>query len=80
MFQAEQKPDREFTVLGTLKDDAAEAEEDEVFDQFKKRAAKMGGDAIIIHPKKDSGMEIQPFGFGKINKTFLYTVDVIRFR
>src|SRR5688572_26317731 len=66
VFQAGSTPTQKFTVLRTLKDDAGEDEEDEVTAQFQKQAAKLGGDAIIFKEKKASGMEVVPFGFGKI--------------
>ena len=79
VFQEGTAPERQFTVLGTLKDDAREEEEEEVTEQFKKKARKMGGDAIVFKPKKESGFEGQPFSF-KVAKTYLYTVDVIKFQ
>jgi len=79
VYQAANPPTQKYIVIRTLKDDAAEVEEDEVTEKFIKDARKLGGDAIIFHEKKPSGMEVEPFGFGKINNTFLYRVDVIRF-
>ena len=79
VFQEGTQPDKQFTVLGTLKDDAREEEETEITEEFKKKARKMGGDAIVFKSRKDSGFEGQPFSF-KVNKTFLYTVDVIKYQ
>lgn len=80
VFQADAPPSRQYTVIGTLKDDATEPEEDEITVEFKKKALKMGGDAIVFKPKKESGLEMKPFSFGKLDKTYIYTVDVIRFQ
>src|SRR5687768_7971537 len=80
VFQVGESPIQQYTVLGTLKDDAAEHEEDEITEEFKKKARKMGGDAIIFRSKKQSGMEVKPFSFGKLDITYLYTVDVLRFQ
>ena len=79
VFPAGSGPSQKFLVLRTLKDDAGEDEEDEITAQFQKTAAKLGGDAIIFKEKKASGMEVVPFGFGKIKNTFLYRVDVVKF-
>src|SRR5687767_14377443 len=48
VFQMGSQPTQQFVVLGTLKDDATEKEEDEIVEEFKKKARKMGGDAIFI--------------------------------
>jgi hypothetical protein len=79
IFQSEQPPTRPFTLIRTLKDDAGEDEEDEITEKFVKQARKLGGDAIVFREKKQSGLEVVPFGFGKIKYTFLYGVDVVRF-
>lgn len=79
VFQWNSPPDKKYTVLRTLKDDATEQEEDEITKEFIKQARKLGGDAILFHEKKQSGMEAGPFSFGKLNFTYLYKVDVIRF-
>jgi len=78
VFNADRPPTQKYTVIRTLKDDGAEEEEDEITSKFVKQARKIGGDAILMHPKKASGMEMKPFGFGKMNYTYLYKADVLR--
>jgi hypothetical protein len=78
-FQASQPPQKKFVVIRSLKDDGAEAEEDEILAKFLKQARKLGGDALLVHEKHQSGTELAPFSFGKVNFTYLYRADVIRF-
>jgi hypothetical protein len=79
IFQEGQKTAQHFVVIKTLVDDGSEIDEDEITDKFVKQARKVGGDAIILRPKKQSGAQVVPFGFGRINLTFVYRADVIRF-
>ena len=63
----------------TIKDDAGENEEDEITVGFVQQARKLKADAVIFKKKSQSGMEMVPFGFGKMKYTYLYTVEIVRF-
>lgn len=80
VYQSTNAPTQSYTIIKKLDDDGAEKEEEEIIAQFIQKARKLGGDAIILEPKKPSGMEAEIFGFGKINYTFLYQANVIRFQ
>jgi hypothetical protein len=79
VFQIENPPTQKYTVIKTVKDDAGEDEEDEITDEFIKQARKVGADAVVFKKKAQSGMEVVPFGFGKMKYTYLYTVELVRF-
>jgi hypothetical protein len=79
IFKDGSMPTQKFVVIKTLVDDGSEIEEEEITDKFTKQARKAGGDAIILKSKKQSGAEIVPFGFGKVNLTYVYRADVIRY-
>lgn len=79
VFRADHPPQNKYVVIRSLKDDAAEVEEDQIIEKFVQQARKLGGDALLLHEKSQSGMERVPFSFGKVNITFLFRADVIRF-
>jgi hypothetical protein len=79
IFKEGSQPERKFTVIKTLVDDGGEIEEDEITAKFIQTARKTGGDAIIVKAKKQSGAQIVPFGFGKVNLTYVYRADVIKY-
>lgn len=60
-----------------MTDDGRENEQNEIEQKLIAKAAKMGGNAIIFSKPKQSGMEAQPFSFGKVDFTYLYKGTVI---
>src|SRR5687767_524759 len=79
VFKIEQPPTQKYTVLKTLTDDGTEEEEPEITAEFVQRARKLGADAILIHPKKQDGTELDhPFSF-KMKFSYLYKADAVKF-
>jgi hypothetical protein len=79
VFKIDNPPTQKYSVLKTIKDDAGEDEEDAITEGFLKQARKLKADAVVFKKKSQSGMEMVPFGFGKMKYTYLYTVEFVRF-
>jgi hypothetical protein len=77
VFRDDTKPSKPYREIGTLKDDGKEIETKEIEKQMIRRAAKMGGNAIIFDKPTPSGFEAAPFSFGKMDPTFLFKGTVV---
>jgi hypothetical protein len=77
VFRDGAKPSRDYKEIRVLTDDGRENEQKEIETKMIAKAAKLGGNAIIFDKPKQSGVEAQPFSFGRFDLTYLYKGAVV---
>lgn len=80
VFRDGQEPSRAYTVLQTLVDDGREEEAAEIEAKMVKTARRLGADALLFDPVKESGYEApHPWAFG-VKKTFLFKAKAVKYQ
>ncbi|MBI2926385.1 MAG: hypothetical protein HYY24_11880 [Verrucomicrobia bacterium] len=80
VFRDGKEPSRPYTVLESIADDGREEEEPTIEAKMIKKAQRLGADAILFEPKKESGYEATPIWWGGVKKTYLYKAKAVKYQ
>lgn len=77
VFRDPQKPPQAFEELQLLTDEGRLSEQGDIEMQFRNKAARLGGDAIIVLEPKKIGQEFTGTGLAD---SYLYTARAVRYK
>ena len=76
VYRDANKPSRPYREIALLSREGKAQEQSRIEEEFKKDAAKMGGKALIIYPKEQTGEHWTPF-YASRHAIFTFEASVI---